>query len=131
MQLQGSCCSTLRWLILVSLDVVAAVKRFPWWSIIGGTFGLLGNVLVIVLWTWAVLSTPQYDNVRYIIEAGGAGILTVATFLFAFPFAVVGVVREQRLGLAAIIFVLSISPFPVGFAFLHTLASLRHITLAP
>ena len=108
-----------------------ALKRFPWWSIVGGTFGLLGNLLAVALWTWAVLSTHPHTDARYLMEAGVAGVLAVATFFLAFPFAVVGVAREERLGLTVIIFLLSISPFPVGFAVLYVLASLRHITLAP
>jgi hypothetical protein len=110
---------------------VVALKRFPWWSIVGGTFGLLGNMLVVALWTWAVLSTDPHTHARYIIEAGAAGVLVVITFFLAFPFAVVGVARKERVGLAVISFLLALSPFPLGFAVLHVLASLRHITLSP
>ena len=110
---------------------MAALKRLPWWSIIGIAFGLLGNILIVALWTWAVLSTHRYADARYLIEGGVAAILTVATFFLAFPFSVFGIARDKRMGLAAIIFFLSVSPFPLGFAVLHLLASWRHITLAP
>jgi hypothetical protein len=110
---------------------VAALKKFPWWSIVGGTLGLLGNVFAVALWMWAVFSTRPYTDARYLMEAWATGALAVATFFLAFPCAVVGVAREEKLGLAAIIFLLSLSPFPVGFAVFYILTSLRHITLAP
>jgi hypothetical protein len=110
---------------------VAALKRFPLWSIGGVSIALLGNILTVALWTWAVYSTPPHTHARYLIEACLAFLLVLATLVLALPLGVIGVIRRGRRALASIIIFLSLTPFPVSFLVLHILASWRHITLAP
>jgi hypothetical protein len=95
------------------------------------SIALLGNILTVAVWTWAVFSTPSHTHARYIIEAVPASMLVLATLLLALPLGVIGVIRPGRRALASIIIFLSLTPFPVSFFVLHILASWRHITLAP
>jgi hypothetical protein len=111
--------------------VEAALKRFPWWSVAGISIGLLGNILIVALWTWAVFSTPPHTHARYLIEAGLAFLLVLAALILALPLGIIGVIRPGKRALASIIIFLSLTPFPLSFCVLHVLASWRHITLAP
>jgi hypothetical protein len=75
-----------------------ALRDQRWWTIAGVSVALLGNVLVGVLWCWAVFSTPAGTHARYIIEAGLSFAIAARTLLFALPFIVAGASRHARGG---------------------------------
>jgi hypothetical protein len=77
------------------------------------SIALLGNILTVAPWTWAVFSTPTHTDARYFIEAGLASLLVLATLLLALPLGVTGVIRPGRRALASIMILLSLTPFPV------------------
>jgi hypothetical protein len=67
-----------------------------WWSITGASVALLGNVLVAVLWCWAVFATPAGAHARYIIEAGFSFAIATGTLVLALSFIVAGTSRHAR-----------------------------------
>ena len=110
---------------------MAEPEKFPWWGVVGIGIAALGNILTGALWTWALFSTPPHTHASYLIESGLSLLLILSTFVLGFSFCAVGVIRKERVGLAALIALFSLTPFPFSFLVLHVPANWRHITLAP
>ncbi len=110
--------------------MVNASERFRW-IVLGMVVALLGNILTLGLWTWAVLSTPPGFDVRFLGDSFLSLALVLATLILGLPIGVVGLLQRGQRMIGAIIIFFSITPFPASFVLLHALAKWHRITLAP
>jgi hypothetical protein len=106
-------------------------SKFPWWAATAAIVAVLGNIVAAFVPVLSLLRIPSGSGVRLMAEVLLMFLISVATFLLAWPLSFVSLWRERHRWIAVVALCLALTPFFFSCWIMRYFADLRGVFLEP